>query len=267
MDDLVRLETLAEIMDRLRGPDGCPWDREQTPESLRRYLLEECAEVAEAIDRGDPQALGEELGDLLFQIVFLARIGKERGQFTIRDVVQGIAEKMIRRHPHVFGDARAETADDVVRVWAEVKRREKGPPGEGASRMDGIPAALSPMLKAQQIGDRAAAVGFDWSTPQAVLRQTAAELAELERAVQADDLAAQHAELGDVLFSAVMLARKLKLDPEAALEATNLKFRRRFAWMEREAARAGSALDELDGPSLEALWARAKQAAERAPGT
>ncbi|MDH3786784.1 MAG: MazG family protein, partial [Acidobacteriota bacterium] len=152
-----KFENLVEIMDRLRSDDGCPWDREQTFATLRGYLIEECYEVVEALDRDDCDALREELGDLLFQIVFLARIGKERQAFTAADVVRGISEKMIRRHPHVFADAKAETSTDVLRAWEEIKSREKGPTKEGAafrSVLDGLPAPLPALPKAQRLGDR-----------------------------------------------------------------------------------------------------------------
>ena len=185
MDDAGRLETLVEIMDRLRDPGGCPWDREQTYETLRGYLVEECYEAAAALDADDRIGLREELGDLLFQIVFLSRLAKEEGAFTLRDVIQGISEKMIRRHPHIFGDAVAETSEEVLRNWEEIKRKEKG--DRGGSALDGIPQGLPALHKAQRLGAKAARVGFDWNSPAQVLTKVREELAELAEAVEAGE--------------------------------------------------------------------------------
>jgi len=265
MRDLERIDTLVAIMDRLRDPDGCPWDREQTYESLRRYLLEECYEVVEALDHGDSGHLEEELGDLLFQIVFLSRLAKEDGRFTLDDVVRGIAEKLIRRHPHVFGTAQAETAQEVERHWERIKRQEKqaaSKPTDTDSILDGIPSGLPAMLKAQRLGERAAAVGFDWTGATEVFAQIEDELRELRAAVDQDDTPHAREELGDVLFTVVMLARRLQLDAEGALEQTNLKFGRRFRWIERELARRGTAIEDADLELLERLWARAKTAGD-----
>jgi len=265
MQHLERMDTLVAIMDRLRDPDGCPWDREQTYESLRRYLLEECYEVVEALDRGDPGHLEEELGDLLFQIVFLSRLGKEDGKFTLDDVIRGIAEKLIRRHPHVFGTAEVETAQEVERHWERIKREEKQTASDATqtgSILDGIPGGLPAMLKAQRLGERAAAVGFDWTRATDIFTQIEDELRELRAAVDQDDTAHAREELGDVLFTVVMLARRLRLDAEGALEQTNLKFGRRFRWIERELARRDTAIEDADLELLEQLWARAKSAGE-----
>jgi uncharacterized protein YabN with tetrapyrrole methylase and pyrophosphatase domain len=251
--DLENFETLVKIMDRLREPDGCPWDREQDYETLRSYLIEECYEVADALDRGDRAGLREELGDLLFQIVFLSRLAKEEGQFVAADVVRGIAEKMIRRHPHVFGDATAETPEEVLRNWEEIKRQEKGlgkagaNPGESPpSVLDGVPVALPALLKAQRLGTKAARVGFDWERP-------------------ADVLEKSEEELGDMLFSLVMLARKLDVDPEGALERTNLKFVRRFNWIERQLGKERKRVDEERVERLEQLWDAAKNSPDTRP--
>jgi MazG family protein len=245
-------------MDRLRAPDGCPWDQEQTYESLRRYLLEECYEVADAIDRADLDDLREELGDLLLQVVFLSRIAQEQGRFDVDQVAHGICDKLVRRHPHIFGSTQAETADEVSRNWEEIKRKERaGRPGR-RSRLDGIPAALPPMARARALGDRAAQVGFDWSAPEEVLSKIAEEIAELRAALEADSSSAVREELGDLLFSVIMLARKAQVDPEAALEQTNRKFYRRFDWIERELERQGQTFEELDLQALERLWVQAK---------
>ncbi len=265
MEQLGKLEALVAIMDRLRDPEGCPWDREQSYGSLRRYLLEECYEAVEALDRGDAAALREELGDLLFQIVFLSRMAQEEGKFTIDDVIRGIAEKMIRRHPHVFGNATAETAEQVVDAWEEIKRSEKQT-SRPDGWLDGVCAALPAMLKARKLGDRAAQVGFDWDGPPAVLDKLTEELSELRSAIGDAERDAVQGELGDLLFAVVMLARQLRIDPEAALEQTNVKFRRRFAWMEQALRKRNTEL-EVAGPELlEQLWGEAKVALESGSG-
>ena len=263
MSESESFEGLVAIMDRLRGPDGCPWDREQTWKSLRRFLLEECYEVADALDRADPDDLREELGDLLFQIVFLSRLAKEEGEFTADDVVRGIAEKMVRRHPHVFGDDRAETSDEVLRRWEEIKRREREPGSEGESKgrrsiLDGIPRALPAMMKAQQMGARAARVGFDWNREIDILEKIDEELEELRAAVASSDRSQVEEELGDFLFSTVMLARRLQIDPEAALERTNLKFRERFGRIEDELSRRGIPVEGAGLELMDRLWDESK---------
>jgi MazG family protein len=261
LSDPESFQTLVEIMDRLRDPGGCPWDREQSYATLRGYLIEECYEVADALDRGDRDNLREELGDLLFQIVFLSRLAKEEGAFAVSDVVRGIAEKMIRRHPHVFADATAETPEEVLRHWEAIKGREK-PASGSRSVLEGVPTALPALLKAQRLGTKAARVGFDWVRPGDVLGKIEEELEELRAAVERDDRPAAAEEIGDVLFSLVMMARKLEIDPEGALERTNRKFVRRFGWIERELRRRGERVDEAGTERLEQLW----QEAKRAPG-
>jgi MazG family protein len=260
VERLDRLETLVAIMDRLRGPDGCPWDREQDYASLRRYLLEEAYEAAEAIDRDDRAALCEELGDLLFEIVFLARLAQEEDRFSLRDVIRGVAEKLVRRHPHVFGSAEARTADEVARNWETIKRREKSVSGRAASLLDGAPTALPAMLKAQWLGSKAAQVGFDWKRPEQVLDKVGEELDELRRAVGARaGTDAVREEIGDILFSIVMLARHLGIDAEAALHGTNVKFRQRFGAVEAELQRRGVEPADAGLELLEQLWQRAKR--------
>jgi MazG family protein len=244
-------------MDRLRDPGGCPWDREQTYATLRGYLIEEAYEVAEAIDHGDPGALREELGDLLLQVVFLSRLAKEAGSFTIEDVIRGIVDKMVRRHPHVFGSATAETSDEVLRNWEEIKRTEKASAAP-RSLLDGIPQALPAMQRARLAGERASRVGFDWAGPEQVLEKIDEELGELRRSVASPEEAAR--ELGDLLFAAVMLARKLRVDPEAVLSGANRRFEARFRFMERELEKEGIALADAGLDVLEAAWQRAKVA-------
>jgi len=257
-------EGLVAIMDRLRGPEGCPWDREQTWKSLRRFLIEECYEVADALDRADAEDLREELGDLLFQIVFLSRLAKEEGKFTAEDVVRGIAEKMVRRHPHVFGDDRAESSDEVLRRWEEIKRSEKSRDAEdaqeaGASILDGIPRALPALMKAQQMGARAARVGFEWKREAEILDKIQEELDELRGALASGEPGEVEEEIGDFLFSTVMLARRLRVDPEAALEAANTKFRRRFAALEQKLARRGVSLEDAGLDLMDRIWNETKR--------
>jgi tetrapyrrole methylase family protein/MazG family protein len=260
MDDLSPFKKLVAIMDRLRSPDGCPWDREQGYESLRGYLIEECYEVAEALDRGDVEGLREELGDLLFQIVFLTRLAKEDGRFTIDDVVRGIAEKMIRRHPHVFGEDCVETSEQVLANWEMIKSQEKKDRAAAAtpSLLDGIPRALPALLKALRLGEKAARVGFDWVRPAEILDKLDEELGELRGALSSRNRDEMREEIGDLLFTLAMLARRLEIDPEQALEATNLKFRERFTWIESELRRRGVAIRDTGLDELERLWQQSK---------
>ena len=263
MRDLERFESLVWIMDRLRDPDeGCPWDAEQDYSTLRGYLLEECYEAAEALDREDPDKLLEELGDLLFQIVFLSRLAKEDGSFTAADVVRGISQKMIRRHPHVFGSGKADDADDVLRKWEQIKRQEKEDAGEreAESILAGIPGALPALLKAHRLGTKAARVGFDWPDEAGILDKVDEELAELRTAVGDGDAKRVREELGDLLFTLAMLARRLEIDPEAALERANLKFTERFSRVEREVRRRGIKIEEAGLELLDRLWTEAKGA-------
>lgn len=252
-------EDLLEIMDRLRGPDGCPWDREQTYATLRSFLLEECYEVVDALDRGDPAALREELGDLLFQVVFLSRLAKEDDHFTAHDVVLGIARKMIRRHPHVFGEVRAETSDQVLEHWEAIKRSEKGEvtdatESQGDSVVAGIPRALPALMKAYRLGHKAARVGFDWERDRDVMAKVDEELGELRASVASGDAEAAGEELGDVFFTLAMLARRLGLDPEQSLEKANRKFVDRFRALEAEVARRGLKIADAGLELLDRIW-------------
>ncbi len=257
-------EDLAAIMDRLREPGGCPWDREQDFSTLRGYLLEECYEVVEALDGEDYPALCEELGDLLFQIVFLARIAKERGRFDAAEIVRGIAEKMIRRHPHVFGNARADTSDDVLRNWEQIKREEKAS-APAASVLSGVPRGLPALLKAQRLGTKAARVGFDWEADEDLMRKIEEELDELRSGVENGDPESVREEIGDVLFSLAMLARRRGVDPEAALESANRKFTRRFHAIEARLGESGVAVEDAGLDRLDALWNEVKSV-ERSGG-
>jgi MazG family protein len=249
-----RFELLVAIMARLRAPGGCPWDREQNFDTIKPYLLEETYEVLDAIDRRDWPHLAEELGDLLLQAVFFAQMASEEGKFRIDDSVDAITEKLIRRHPHVFSDASAETADDVKRRWDEIKAEEKKKKGEAPQgRLESVPRNVPALVEAQQISSKAAAVGFDWENPGQVLEKLDEELRELAKAREQGSQAELEGEIGDLLFVLVNLARFFKVDPEQALRKTNAKFRKRFAYLERRAALPGASIAEM-----EALWQEAK---------
>ncbi len=253
-------DRLVAIMDRLRDPGGCPWDREQTLDSLAGYLLEEAHEAVEALHAGRPDALREELGDLLLQIVFMARIARERGWFDADAVCDGISDKLVRRHPHVFADADVTDATQVVQRWEAIKQAERG--DGGRSVLDGVPASLPALLKAFRVTEKAAAVGFDWRRPRDVVETLRAEVEELERELEACEEERVRAELGDVLFSLANLARHLGVEPETALQRSTSSFMSRFTAMERMARERGTALDELDLAGLDELWERAKVEAE-----
>jgi MazG family protein len=249
-----RFERLVGIMARLRAPGGCPWDREQNFDTIKPYLLEEAYEVFDAIDQRDWPGLAEELGDLMLQAVFFAQMASEEGKFRIDDSLNAIAEKLVRRHPHVFGDGTAKTSDDVKRRWDEIKADEKkasGKPQRG--RLDSLPRNLPALVEAQQISSKAAAVGFDWEHPGQVLEKLDEELRELAAARENGAPAEVEGEIGDLFFVLVNLARLLKVDPEQALRKTNAKFRKRFAHVEKHAALPGATLQEM-----EALWQEAK---------
>jgi tetrapyrrole methylase family protein/MazG family protein len=250
---------LVAIMERLRAPGGCPWDREQTHETLKAYLVEEAYEVLEAIDAADDAALCEELGDLLLQVVFHAELGREGGRFTIDDVVRAISDKLVRRHPHVFGDAEAEDADAVLRNWAKLKaaeRREKGVAEPSA--LDGVPQHLPALLRAQRLGDKAASVGFDWSAAEAVLEKVEEEIRELRAALA--DPAGRHAEVGDLLFAVAQLSRHLAMDAEDALRAACRRFTERFQHVEAALRGRGAEAAHTPMEELERLWQEAKKA-------
>jgi tetrapyrrole methylase family protein / MazG family protein len=258
-----KFQKLVELMAQLRAPGGCPWDREQTFDSIKPYTLEETYEVLDAIDRRDWAGLAEELGDFLLQAVFYAEMAAEEGHFAIGDALDAINQKLVRRHPHVFGDGLAETAGDVKRIWGEVKAAEKAEkkgkgPDEG-SLLGGVPRALPALVEAQQIASRAAAVGFDWENPEQVLDKLHEELAEFAEARRRASHAELEDELGDLLFVLVNLARFVKVDPEQALRRTNAKFRRRFGYIEQKLAERGRKLEESNIQEMEALWQEAKR--------
>jgi MazG family protein len=250
---------LVQIMARLRGPDGCPWDREQTLETLKTYLLEESFEVRQAMEEGNPAALKEELGDLLFQVVFQSRIAEELGWFGIREVASGIVDKLVRRHPHVFGDVSLHTSGEVVRQWEELKEAERRR-GAERSRLAGVPSGLPALLRALRLSEKAARAGFEWERTELVFDKVREEISEWEEATRSRDAAHASRELGDLLFSLVNVARRMGLEPEAALQSANERFRRRFAWVEDALAKEGKNPEEVSSERLEVLWKEAKRA-------
>lgn len=250
---------LLSIMARLRDRErGCPWDLEQTFATIAPYTIEEAYEVAEAIERGDLGELKDELGDLLFQVVFHARMAEEAGAFAFGDVVRAISTKMLRRHPHVFGDQSVADGVEQTKRWEEIKREERASAADGAGVLDGVPAALPALTRAMKLGKRAATVGFDWPGVAPVRAKVDEELAELDAAVESGDRAEIAAELGDLLLSIASLSRHLELDPETCLRSANARFTRRFRAVEREVAASGRPWESYDAAALDALWRRAK---------
>ena len=252
-------------MDRLRDPGGCPWDREQTLHTLAPYFLEEAYEVVDAISEGNPDKLREELGDLLIQIVFVARIAKEKGWFEVDDVCQAISHKMVRRHPHVFGDREVSGAAEVLQNWEDIKRDERAANGE-SSVLDGVPKSLPALLKAYRMTEKAAAVGFDWRRPADVMVKMHEEMAELEAELETGEGAANErvrAEMGDVLFVMANLARHLGVEPETALQRTNATFMRRFRAMEERALASDRSFRQMNLAEQDALWEEVKGAEGR----
>ncbi len=247
------LDRLVEIMRRLLGPDGCPWDREQTHRSLRPYLVEEAYEVLDAIDSADPLALREELGDLLLQVVFHAELGRRSGAFDIDDVAEGICDKLVRRHPHVFGEGTARTADDVAVEWARLKRSE----GSGGP-LAGVPRALPALRRAQAYGARLAKVGFDWPDASGPRAKVDEELSELDEALAGGDRVRVEAELGDLLLATTSVARHHGVDAEDALRAALDRFERRFAEVHERLRSSGRAPEACTIDELEAMWQAAK---------
>ena len=244
--------TLVQIIARLRGPQGCPWDREQTHSSIKGNLVEEAFEALEAIDEEDMGKLCEELGDLLMQIVLHAQMASEEKQFDISDVVRQINEKLIRRHPHVFGDAKAADAKQVIAKWEELKREEgKG----GESTLDGVPKGMPSLAYSQAIQRRAARVGFDWEDVEGIIEKLAEEVAELKAATEHQQ---RVREFGDLLFTLANIARRLDIDLEVALRQANERFYRRFSYMEQLCRERGIALESLSLEEQDALWEEAK---------
>ncbi|MBA3441986.1 MAG: nucleoside triphosphate pyrophosphohydrolase [Pyrinomonadaceae bacterium] len=268
---------LVALMARLRSPEGCPWDREQTYQSLAPMLLEEAYEAFEAVEEareGHPEELRDELGDLLFQIVFYAQVAGERGEFTIDDVVEAIHSKMVRRHPHVFGDTQARDSAEVLRNWEAIKAEEKRQSGSNAkpsreadadaSLLDGVSTKAPALMEAHQLSTKAARVGFDWQRLEDIFAKLHEEIEELHQAIseqarsEAGDETRVREEVGDLLFAVVNIARHLQVEPEAALKLTNRKFRRRFRYVEQGVRAEGHALDKATLDEMESLWQEAK---------
>ena len=261
-----RFEKLVDLMARLRAPEGCPWDREQTLESLRRYLIEETYEVIDAIERKDWAELAEELGDVQLQIVFQARIAEQNGWFTIDDVLDHINDKLVRRHPHVFGAESADTADEVLHRWEQIKAEEKrrkgqasgaAEPGE-ATLLGSVPRSQPALLEARQISKKAAQAGFEWRNHQELVDKLREEIDELQADEAAEDHENKEEESGDLLFLMVNVARRAGVDPELALRGANRKFRERFGYIEQQLRRTGASLEKAGVEQMEQLWRQAK---------
>ncbi|HSQ70097.1 MAG TPA: nucleoside triphosphate pyrophosphohydrolase [Steroidobacteraceae bacterium] len=254
------IERLLAIMSRLRDPTGgCPWDREQTWRSISPHTLEEAYELADAIERDDPGAVRDELGDLLFQVVFQAQIAREQGLFDFDDVAAGIGDKLERRHPHVFGDQRIASSQEQSRAWEAHKAAERRERGDGTGVLDGVARALPALARAAKLGRRAAAVGFDWSSADAVLDKVDEEVAESRHALGQGNPAELREELGDLLFAVAQAARYCGVDPEEALRQANDKFERRFRHIEADLDSRGLSPQQVGIDELEALWIEAKQ--------
>ena len=256
-----RFERLVEIMRTLRAPEGCPWDRVQTLATLRPFVLEETYEVLDALDLEDLVELKGELGDLLFQVIFLSQLAAESNDFTIDDALDAISAKLVHRHPHIFGDpddrvlgARPTTSDEVRGRWEELKAAERAGAGRSAGLLGGVPATLPSLLRAYEIGSRVSTVGFDWPTGADVVDKIEEEIAELRQAVERGTTRHQEEEMGDLLFSIANLSRKLGIEPEAALRRANRKFCERFGEIERRLTDDGRALSEAALEEMEAAW-------------
>jgi tetrapyrrole methylase family protein/MazG family protein len=256
-DDINGFDRLVALMRRLRAPGGCPWDAEQTHDSLKRYLIEETYEVVEAIDKKEPELLKEELGDLLLQPIFHSAIAEERGEFVMADVIDTICAKLIRRHPHVFGAEKVNSAAEQVEKWEQIKKQEKGE--ERKSALAGIPPHMPALMKAQKLTEKAARVGFDWEHVDQVFGKVLEELHELEETMIAGDQERMEAELGDLLFAIVNLGRFLSLNPEEALGKTIARFTRRFAYVEDMLHAGGKHMQDATLDEMDLLWEEAKR--------
>ena len=255
--DSQRFQQLVDVMHRLRKE--CPWDREQTARSIMPYLIEETYEVLDALEQGNPAALLDELGDLLLQVLFHSEIASESGDFDVYDVIDGIREKMIRRHPHVFAGATAADAESVLENWTRIKQEERRAAGESTSLLAGVPRALPALVRAQRLGDKASRVGFDWSAAREVLAKVREEIDELAAALEEGDPAAIDHEVGDCLFALTSLARKARVDAELALQRSLERFRKRFLHIENTLESSGRDIHRTPIDELEALWNEAKK--------
>ncbi|ERF77802.1 nucleoside triphosphate pyrophosphohydrolase [Gallibacterium anatis] len=256
-----KLEKFAEIIAKLRDPNGgCPWDLEQTYQTMPPHILEEAYEVVEAINQDDRKELKEELGDLLMQVVFLSKLAQEEGAFTLDDVIDGITDKIIRRHPHVFGEIKAENSDEVLKNWENIKQQERYQK-EQFSILDNVPIALPSLLRAAKLQKRCAKVGFDWSELEPTIQKVEEELQEVRDEVskQPQNPQAIEEEIGDLLFASVNVARHLKLNPEEALRKANLKFERRFRQVEQSILASGRQLEQVSLAEMDLIWDQVKQ--------
>ncbi|NOT04119.1 MAG: nucleoside triphosphate pyrophosphohydrolase [Anaerolineales bacterium] len=249
-------ESFAEIVAHLRAPDGCPWDKEQTHQTLRTHLLEEAYETLTAMDENDSAGMREEFGDLLLQIVLNSQIGSETDSFSMTQIIKGIYDKIVRRHPHVFGDVKLEGVDGVLQNWEKLKEKERGEKKEDKGLLDGVPAALPALTQALEYQDRAARVGFDWPEVEGVLDKVREEIEEIKQAQNLDEVTA---ELGDLFFVLVNLARWRKVDAESALRGTNIKFKKRFGYVEQGAKKQGRNLSDMTLEEMDILWNEAKK--------
>ncbi|HHV99942.1 MAG TPA: nucleoside triphosphate pyrophosphohydrolase [Clostridiaceae bacterium] len=257
LKDKYEFSDLVDIMKTLRSENGCPWDREQTHESLKKYLIEETYEVLEVIDLNDKDRLCEELGDLLLQIIFHAQIAAEDGKFDINDVITGICRKMIQRHTHVFGDAKAENADEVLTNWEAIKKKEKGQKSQ-TEVLRSVPANLPALMRSYKVQQKAAQVGFDWDNIDDVIAKVHEEIKELEDVYKSKNVERIIDEMGDVFFALVNLARFLKVQPELALTQTINKFIKRFEYIEQESQKMGKRLEDMKLSEMDELWNKAK---------
>lgn len=256
-----KLEKFAEIIAKLRDPNGgCPWDLEQTYQTMPPHILEEAYEVVEAINQDDRKELKEELGDLLMQVVFLSQLAQEEGAFTLDDIIDGITDKIIRRHPHVFGEIKAENSDEVLKNWENIKQQERYQK-EQFSILDNVPIALPSLLRAAKLQKRCAKVGFDWSELEPTIQKVEEELQEVRDEVskQPQNPQAIEEEIGDLLFASVNVARHLKLNPEEALRKANLKFERRFRQVEQSILASGRQLEQVSLAEMDLIWDQVKQ--------
>jgi tetrapyrrole methylase family protein/MazG family protein len=249
-------DELVQLMTTLRGAQGCPWDRKQSFQTLKPFVIEESYEVVDAIDRDDRADLVEELGDFLLQAVFIAEIAREEGSFDIYDAVTAIHDKLVHRHPHVFGDVEADTAEKVLVNWEKLKNEERK--AENKSVLAGVPQSLPALLRASRLTEKAARVGFDWRRTEDVFAKIDEEIAEVHEAIRSGDERRVHDEIGDLLFTVANIARKLGVNAEEALQSTNRKFTRRFEAMERSVRQKGQNLDQLTLEEMDALWDEAK---------
>lgn len=259
MEKKAELEKLISLMERLRAPNGCPWDKEQTLESLIPFIIEEAYEVISAIDSKDPSHIKEELGDLMFQVIFASQITKEKNEFDIADVIDTSFTKMVRRHPHVFGDVKAETPEEVLKHWAEIKKEEKKEAGKKeGGYLSGIPEVLPALLRAHKVSQKAAKVGFDWKDVREVLAKMEEEMNEFRQAVLARNAEEMEEELGDFLFTVVNIGRFLEVNPENALRKTIGKFINRFHYIEKKLDEKGMDLSTTPIEEMERLWQESK---------